>query len=77
MSVQDRGVDRWAYLIVNGRRVVATRRSRGSGKLPGMIPHLIRQQMKLNEEQFQDLVDCPLSREDYLQILRDKGLLGV
>jgi hypothetical protein len=41
-----------------------------------MIPHLIRQQMKLNEEQFQDLVDCPLSREDYLQILREKGLLG-
>jgi hypothetical protein len=76
MSVQDRRVDRWAYLFVDGRRVIATRRSRGSGKIPGQIPHLIRQQMKLNEEQFRALIDCPLTREGYLQILRDKGLLG-
>jgi len=32
--------------------------------------------MKLNEVQFRALVDCPLTREGYLQILRDKGLLG-
>jgi hypothetical protein len=76
MSVQDRAVDRWAYLFVGGRRVIATRRSRGSGKIPGQVPHLIRQQMKLNEAQFRALVDCPLTREGYLQILRDKGLLG-
>lgn len=75
MSVQDRGVDRWSYLIVDGQRVIATRRSRGSGKIPGKVPHLIRQQMKLNEEQFRALVDCPLTREGYLQILRDKGVL--
>lgn len=76
MSVQDRKVDRWAYLFVDGRRILATRRSKGTGKISGLIPHLIRQQMRLNEEQFLDLVNCPLSREGYLQILRDKGLLG-
>lgn len=75
MSVQDRGVDRWAYLFVAGRRVIATRRSRGSGKVGGKIPHLIRQQMKLDEHQFRDLVNCPLTREGYLEILKNKGLI--
>ena len=75
MSVRDRSVDRWAYLFFDGKRVIATRRSRGSGKLSGNIPPLIRQQMKLNEEQFRDLVNCPLTREGYLEILRSKGLL--
>ncbi|HEX7182626.1 MAG TPA: hypothetical protein VF756_12350 [Thermoanaerobaculia bacterium] len=76
MSVQDRSVDRWAYLFVSGKRVIATRRSRGSGKISGKIPHLIRQQMKLDENQFRDLVNCPLDREGYLKILHEKGLLG-
>lgn len=76
MSVQDRSVDRWAYLFVEGKRVIATRRSKGTGKIAGNIPHLIRQQMKLNEEQFNALVNCPLTRQGYLEILRAKGLLG-
>jgi hypothetical protein len=76
MSVQDRKIDRWAYLFVDGKRVIATRRSKGSGKIAGTIPHLIRQQMKLNEEQFRDLVNCPLGRAGYLEILRSKGLLA-
>ncbi len=47
----------------------------GSRKLDGDIPHLVRQQMKLNEEQFKNLIDCPLGYDEYVQILKDKGLI--
>ena len=47
----------------------------GAGKLDGQIPDFIRQQMKLNEEQFKLLIDCPLQRADYIKILKDKKLI--
>jgi hypothetical protein len=47
----------------------------GSGKLDGNIPHFIRQQMKLNEEQFARAIGCPLTREEYIQILKDKKII--
>jgi hypothetical protein len=31
--------------------------------------------MKLNENQFKDLIECPLKRDGYIQILREKKLL--
>ncbi len=67
--------DRHAILRVNGKLILRTRRSFGSGKLNGNIPHLIRQQMKLNEDQFNDLIDCPLDREGYIEILKSKGII--
>jgi len=67
--------DRRAQLWVDGKLILTTKRSYGSGKLDGNIPHLIRQQMRLNQEQFDDLIACPLKREGYIAILRAKGLL--
>jgi hypothetical protein len=64
-----------ATLIVAGKRVIRTLRSHGKNKLDGNIPSMIRQQMKLNDEQFSDAVRCPLKRDDYLRILREKKLL--
>lgn len=58
----------------DGRLILRTRRSHGSGKISGDIPNMIRQQMKLNHEQFAQAIACPLTREGYLQILRDKGV---
>lgn len=65
----------WFEVEIDGRRkiVTRTRRSKGSGDLP--MQHSIRQQLKLNEEQFRAAVGCTLSREDYIEILRTKGLL--
>ena len=37
--------------------------------------HKIRGQLKLSEKDFRDLVSCPLAYEDYLDILKNKGLL--
>ena len=64
-----------ANLIIDGKVVIHTRRSHGGGPIPGRIPHFIRQQMKLNENQFRDAVNCPLTATGYIEILRAKGIL--
>lgn len=65
---------RVAKLFVDKKLILVTSRSHGSGKLDGNIPTFIRQQMKLNEKQFQRAIDCPLKRSEYLNILKRKGL---
>lgn len=75
MVIKDTG-DRHALFYVEGRLILRTKRSFGTGKLDGQIPQFIRQQMKLSAPQFQDLLDCPLDRPKYIEVLRGKGLLG-
>jgi hypothetical protein len=64
-----------AMLVVNDRIVLRTKRSHGAGKLDGEIPHFIRKAMRLNQPQFREAVDCPLSREGYMAILASGGHL--
>ena len=67
--------DKLAWLTVGGNVVVRTRRSRkGSGDLPRS--HAIRNQLHLTESQLRDAIRCPLSREGYLDILRQQGILS-
>jgi len=72
MVIKNSG-DKHALFYVDGQLILRTKRSMGAGKLDGNIPNLIRQQMKLNEQQFADLIACPLTRDGYVQILRGKG----
>ncbi|HUI51254.1 MAG TPA: hypothetical protein VLX60_05685 [Terriglobales bacterium] len=65
--------DRLSWFEHNGVVVVRTKRSHGNKDLP---EHLIRQQLKLNERQFSDLIGCSLTREDYVAILTEKGLIA-
>lgn len=74
MVIEDKR-DRWAKLYVAGEMKIMTRRSMGSGKLDGKIPYFIRQQMKLDEDQFARLIGCPLKLPEYLQILKDKKVI--
>lgn len=74
MVIKNTG-DRHAKFYEGGKLVLTTMRSFGSGNLDGNIPHKIRQQMKLNEDQFSSLIACPLTRADYVEILRKKGLV--
>jgi hypothetical protein len=64
--------DRLAWFEYEGRVILRTKRSHGSGDLPG---HLIRQQLKLNEGQFADLIGCSFGFEDYVSVLKAKGLI--
>jgi len=65
--------DLLAWFEYKGKTITRTRRSKGSGDLP--MQHSIRQQLKLNEEQFRKAIGCTLARQDYINILRSKGLL--
>ena len=66
--------DRLAWLVHNGVTVVRTRRSHGNSKY---IPeHLIRQQLKVNESQFSGLISCSVSKDDYIRILTEKGVIS-
>ncbi len=62
-----------AWMEHDGHVVVKTRRSHGSGDL--IATNSIRQQLKLNEDQFRKMVKCTLSRIDYIDILRQKGII--
>jgi hypothetical protein len=68
------GKDTLAWFEYDGRPIIYTRRSHGRGDI-GNIAHFIRQQLKVSEEQFAGLRDCPLSLADYVAILRGKGLI--
>ena len=68
--------DRHAKFYYDGRLILATKRSFGSGKIEGRVQHLIRQQLKLNEAEFAELIACPLKLDGYIEILRSRGLIA-
>ena len=65
--------DLLAWFEYEGKIITRTRRSKGSGDLP--MQHSIRQQLKLNEEQFRKAIGCTLTLQEYIDILQAKGLL--
>ncbi|MFQ5839196.1 MAG: hypothetical protein ACE5HK_00575 [Candidatus Methylomirabilales bacterium] len=74
LGLQTRGGgDLFAWFEYEGRIITRTRRSHGSGDLP--MQHSIRQQLKLNDEEFRAAIDCSLTRQVYIEILRRKGLI--
>jgi len=64
--------DRLAWFEHEGKVIVRTKRSHGNKDLP---EHLIRQQLKVNEKQFAGLISCEVSLDDYVGILKTKGLI--
>ncbi len=71
LKVRNSG-DRLAWFEHEGRIIVRTKRSHGNKELPA---HLIRQQLKVNEEQFSGLINCSVTKSDYVEILTKKGLI--
>ncbi len=74
-DINPRGDHVRAILRVNGKQVLMTKRSHGSGKLEGLIPDLIRKQMKLDRAQFDEAISCPLTHAGYIEILSNQGLI--
>jgi hypothetical protein len=61
---------------VNGKLVLYTKISHGSDK--DLNDYLVKQmssQCKLTKTQFADLVNCPMSQDEYLDILKEKNFL--
>jgi hypothetical protein len=65
----------YGWLIVNGSKILRVHYSHGKGELPKKIIHKIRSQLKLNEKDFDALIRCPLSYENYICILEKKGFI--
>lgn len=72
LKVRDSG-DRLAWFEYDGQTVVRTKRSHGNKKQPG---NMIRQQLKLNENQLAGLIKCNVSFDDYVTILKEKGVIA-
>jgi len=65
--------DRLAFFTHNGVRILKSRRSHGKSKF---VPaDKIRCQLKINEAQFAGLISCSVTKQDYIQILTDKGII--
>lgn len=74
MEVRD-GKDRLALFYHEGKLILRTKRSLGNRKINSKIRYLIRQQLKLSEAEFSNVVDCTLERAGYIKILKRKGLI--
>lgn len=64
----------YGWLTVRGKKILRVH-SHGKGDLLNKIVNKIRGQLNLSEKDFNDLVACPLTYDDYLDILKRKGLL--
>lgn len=69
------GRDTLAFFWCGERLVLWTKVPHGRGELKGRLPHYLRQQLRLNEEQFGKLIRCEIGRSEYVQILKSKGII--
>lgn len=65
----------YGWLIVNRRKILRVHYSHGKGDIPSVVVNKIRGQLKLSQKDFLELINCPLTYEGYLSILKQKGIL--
>jgi hypothetical protein len=64
------------WLVVDRKAVLAVHCSFGNKAMPGHVPELFRKSLCLDRDEFQRLRRGEMDREEYIQILRDKGVVG-
>lgn len=65
--------DKLAWFEHEGKTILHTKRSHARGDLPAS--NQIRQQLKLNEIQLKDAIACHFSLDDYIELLKEKGII--
>lgn len=65
----------YGWLIYNKKKILRVHYSHGKGDLPGRVTDKVRSQLRLSQKDFKELIDCSLTREEYLNILKEKGLV--
>ena len=63
------------WVRVDGRPILRIYASWGRGDVPGNIPDQFRCSLKVNEDQFRELVECSMTYDSYVGVLRGKGLV--
>jgi len=75
---QDDSHHKYFILYVNGQKTsVRTRLSRGIAEYGSSLLTQVRKQLHLSRHQFDDLIECPMSAEDYVQHLLDAGFVTI
>lgn len=64
------------FLVVDGKRILALHYSNGRKDMPGSVGHLFRRSLLLKEDEFARLIKCTLGRSDYVELLREKGVIS-
>ena len=72
---QKRGGDHaFFHLYVGGRKtIVSTKVSHGEREISDRLLAVMARQVRLTRKQFNDLIDCPLTLEQYVEQLRRQG----
>jgi hypothetical protein len=64
------------WLVIDGRAILAVHCSLGNKPMPGHIPDLFRKSLHLERDEFERLRRRDMDRVQYIQLLRDKGVVG-
>ncbi len=62
------------FVVVDGRKVLPVHYSHGNKDMKGPVPQRFRRSLHVSESEFAELRDCTLSRDEYFQLLRDRGI---
>ena len=62
-------------LRYQGKRVLTTYYSFGSGDMGKVATSKFRSQLKLNQSQLREAIRCPFTFEDYIESLKDRGVI--
>jgi len=62
--------------VVDGRRVLPVHYSNGHKDLPADVPHKFRRSLYLGVDEFLNLLHCTLSRDEYVRLLKGRGVIS-
>lgn len=65
----------YGWFVVDGKRVLPLHYSYGRGEMPGHVPDRFRSSLKLDREQFAAMVGCKMKRDEYVSVLRQRGIV--
>ncbi|MDM8525297.1 hypothetical protein QUF80_18150, partial [Desulfococcaceae bacterium HSG8] len=66
---------RYGWLVFEERKILRVHFSHEKGDIPRRVADEIRSQLKLSQTDFRRLIDCPLSSDGYVAILKEKGII--
>lgn len=62
------------FVVIDGKKVLPVHYSRGRKDMKGPVPRRFSRSLCLSDEEFALLKSCTMSRAEYVQILRDRGV---
>lgn len=74
--VSAKGDHKFLELYFNGKYILHTKISHGEKELESFHIGMMSRQCKLDKKNFIDLANCPLSKEEYIKILKENGVIS-